>query len=238
MAKLIEITVKEYGQPFTFAVIDSGRVEYRIGNGKWFTAKSLENGKVFFIKKQEIIYKSELLVIDSLELNEEDFAKLYKEQKRILDEKAKKSVRRKPVLDDALQKVDKWNRKVQQIKDNNDTKTTVCVHDFRIGNDKYRFVERFVEGKGLIVNPDYFIAEGLPNVGGVPKQYGELMFWDYHFPDTGWQRVRTMTFNEQICLEIIKKYGYFAMKDNQEAVQDFKEYTKKPKPLLSTFFNR
>ena len=233
MTKVIEITVKKYGQLFTFAVLDNGRVEYRIGNGKWFTAKTLENGTVYFIKKQEIVFKSELLTLDSLELDEEDYSKLAREYNRILDEKAKKTVRQKPVLDDALQKVDKWNRRVRLVKDNNNQKITVCVHDFRIGNDKYRFVERFVDGRGLIINPDYQISNEVPNVGGVPKQYGELMFWDYHFPDTGWKRVRTMTFNEQICLEIIKKYGYFAMKDNEDAVCNFKEYTRKP--LLSIF---
>ena len=236
MTKVIEITVKKYGQLFTFAVLDNGRIEYRIGNGKWFTAKGLKDGTVYFIKKQEVVFKSELLTLDSLELEQEDYSKLEREQRRILDEKEKKTIRQKPVLDDALLKVDKWNRKVKLVKDNNNQKVTVCVHDFRIGNDKYRFIERFFDGKGLIINPDYQISSDVPNVGGVPKQYGELMFWDYLFPDTGWQRVRTLTFNEQICLEIIKKYGYFAMKDNEECVKNFKEYTRKP--LFSKLFNK
>lgn len=233
MTKVSEVTVRKYGQPFTFVVLDNGRVEYRIGNGKWFSVKSLENGKAIFVKKQEVVYKSELITIDALELDEDDFTDLYNEQRRIFDEKEKKNVRNKPVLDDVLQKVDKWNRKVKILKDGK--KTPVCFHDFRIGNDRYRFVERFVEGRGLIVNPDYLISAELPTVGGVPKQYGELMFWDYLFPDEGWKRVRTLSFNEQICFEIIKKYGYFAMKENNE--QNFKEYYGK-KPMFSAIWSK
>ncbi len=232
MTKVNELTIRKYGQSFTFAVLDNGRVEYRIGNGKWFSVKSLENGKAVFVKKQEIVYKAELLTIDSLELDEEDFSTLYNEQRRILDEKEKKNVRHKPVSDDVLQKVDKWVRKVKVLKDGK--KTPVCIHDFSIGNDKYRFVERYIEGRGLIVNPDYLISEGLPTVGGIPKQYGELMFWDYLF-DNQWKRVRTMTFNEQICYEIIKKYGYFAMKAKDE--EGFKEYYGK-KPLFPAVWHK
>lgn len=206
-----EITARIYGHMFAFYVMDSGRVEYCIDNGKIFTAKKLQDGRVFFIKRQEIIVKDEILEIGSVELVSEDFAALKEAQEEVLE---KKRVRNSEKLDGtakgALGHIDSWKRKIRGYREKEKKGQKYCIHDFRIGNNKYRFIERQIPGTGIVINPDYRVVEDAPDVGGVPKKYGELMFWDYFFEDKGWQRVRPLTNNELICLEVIREHGYFA----------------------------
>lgn len=126
--------------------------------------------------------------------------------------------------------VDSWKRSVRSYKDKEKKGQKYCVHNIRIGNNKYRFVERQIPGKGIVVNPDYKILDDMPRVGGVPRQYGELMFWDYLFDDKGWQRVRVLTYNERICLDIIRQYGYFAIpRDKEKMLKGKNSFFKKPK---------
>lgn len=206
-----EITARIHGHMFTFYVMDSGRVEYCIDGGKIFSVKRLKGGKVVFVKKQEIIVKDEIWEIGSVELSAEDFAALEKAQEEILE---KKRVQNSDKLDGtakgALGHVDSWKRKIRGYHEKEKKGQKYCIHDFRIGNNKYRFIERQISGAGIVINPDYRVTDDIPDVGGVPKQYGELLFWDYFFEGKGWQRVRPLTNNELICLEVIQEHGYFA----------------------------
>lgn len=206
-----EISVKKNGHFFNLFVTESGRVEYQIDNGEIFTAKQLKDGRVWFIKKQEIIIKDELVEIDGLDLSEDDFSVLKTAQDAILEEKQKQSMRKMDnERKEALRHIDSWKRKIRTYKDKNKQKQKYCIHDFRIGNDKYRFIEREIPSVGIVINPDYKISEKMDEKGGVPKKYGELIFWDYLFEGEGWKRVRVLSNNELICLDIIQKYGFFA----------------------------
>lgn len=209
MAKNIvkEVSLRKDGHNYVFFVKDNGKLEYRIDNGKVFSAKELKDGKIFFVKKQELVIKGELEEISELELSEEVFAELKGAQDAVFEAENGLS---KEEQKETFLRVDSWDKKVCRYKDKNKVKQVYCVHDFRIGNDKYRFLERKIAGVGIVVNPDYKILPDLPDVGGIPKQYGELMFWDYYFEDKGWERVRVLTNNELICLDIIQKHGYFS----------------------------
>lgn len=116
----------------------------------------------------------------------------------------------------AIKRVDEWKRSIRSYREKDKKGQKYCVHTFRIGNNKYRFVERQIAGKGVVINPDYKILDDMTRVGGVPKQYGELMFWDYYFEDKGWQRVRVLTYNEGICLDIIQHFGFFVFPKEKE----------------------
>lgn len=208
-----ELSVKKHGHIFTVTVLDSGRIECCIDNGGSFSVKQLKDGAVYFINGQELVVRGELMEINSLVLDEVDFVELKEAQDAVLLKKQEESMRaakelRKVDEKDVLSCVDEWKHKVCTYKDKNNVKQKYCVHSFRIGNNKYRFLERDIAGAGVIINPDYKVSDELPDVGGVPKQYGELMFWDYCFED-GWRRVRALSYNELICLEVVRKYGYF-----------------------------
>ena len=214
MAKNIikEVSVRKDGHSFTFLVRDDGKIDYHIDNGKVYTAKDLKDGKIYFTKKQELVVKGELVEIGKLDLNEEDFAELKKAQDSVFEAKNGLSLEEH---NDAFYRVDEWKKKVCYYKDKNNKKQVYCVHNFRIGNDKYRFLERKFPNIGVVINPDYKISNEMPDVGGVPKQYGELMFWDYFFEGEGWKKIRVLTNNELTCVDIIKKSGYFATGQDQ-----------------------
>lgn len=209
MAKSVikEVSVRKDGHSFVFFVKDDGKIDYRIDNGKTSTAKELKDGKIYFIKKQELVIKGELTEIGELELSEDVFAELTDAVDAAFEAKSGLTINEQK---EAFQRVDFWKKKVSYYKNKNNEKQPYCIHDFRIGNDKYRFLERKFSDVGIVINPDYKVSNEMPDVGGVPKQYGELMFWDYFFEDKGWQKIRTLTNNELICLDVIKKYGYFA----------------------------
>ena len=216
-----ELSVKKYGHRFTLYLTTSGRIDYRVDSGDLFTAKSLENGFLAFFKKQEVVVKGEILVLDGIELSETDYDELKSIQTSILKKQDERSILSfADVKKEALNLVDKWERKVRSYKGNDKVRRKMCIHSFRIGNDSYVFIERCLPEVGVIINPDYLIQEGLPTVGGRPKQYGELMFWDYLFEDKGWERVRVLSNNELICLSIVEQYGYFAIPHKVDCRRD------------------
>lgn len=217
------ISVKEHGHVFTLSVAKDGDVECCIDNGEAFAVKKIKRGNVYFAKKQKITVNDKPLTIGGLVLNESDFAVLKEAQDAVLVNEREKQESAKPVKaqvaqsvqpfaavpKEVLKRVDSWKRKICTC-NKNGTKQEYCVHKFRIGDNKYQFVERNIPGVGVIVNPDYKISEDVPFVGGLAKQHGELMFWEYLYQDKGWERVRTLTNNEMICLDIINKYGFYA----------------------------
>ena len=216
-----ELSVKKYGHRFTLYLTTSGRIDYRVNDGDLYTAKSLENGFLSFINKQEIVVKGEIRLLDGLELDGVDYDELKSIQTAIFKKQEERSILSfADVKTEALNLVDKWERKVRGYKDKDNVKRKMCIHSFHIGNDSYVFVERCLPEVGVIINPDYLIQEGLPTVGGVPKQYGELMFWDYLFEDRGWDRVRVLSNNELICLSIVEQFGYFAIPHKVDCRRD------------------
>lgn len=223
-----EIAVTKHGHIFKFAVLDSGKIECSIDNGKTFAVKELKDGKVSFAKKQEIVLYDDQMEIDNVKLNDEDFLALKEAQEATMSRREEKSAAKTPKkasvpkkansstnAREAAQKVDAWKRKRSTVKGNNGRKQEYFIHDFRIGDNKYRFLEREIPGVGVVINPDYKISEEMPDVGAIPKQYGELMFWNYYFEGEGWKRVRQLTNNELICLKIIQQHGAYAGQKDQ-----------------------
>lgn len=215
-----EIAVNKYGHTFRFAVLPSGKVECSIDDGKRFPVKEVKTNRVLFSKKQEITLSGDLAKIDSLTLEEADFAALkeailcsQEKKKRPKPSKPLKKARKKASV--SVTGVDEWKKKLSAFKDKNGQKIKCGVHVFRIGNNKYQFIERNIPGIGIIINPDYKISDSVPDIGGLPKQYGELIFWDYFFEDEGWKRIRELTNNELICLSIIQKHGFFSLQDGE-----------------------
>ena len=216
-----EISVNKYGHMFRFVVRPSGKVECSIDDGKCFPVKEVKANKVFFSKKQEITLSGDLAKIDSLALEESDFSLLNeailgsrekKKKSAGSDKQPKQKVKKAKI---SVTGVDEWKKKLSTFKDKNGKKVKCGVHVFRIGNNKYQFIERDVPGVGIIVNPDYKVSDSVPDIGGLPKKYGELMFWDYFFEGEGWKRVREFSNNELICLDIIQKHGFFSAQDGE-----------------------
>lgn len=210
-----EIAVNKYGHTFQFAVLPSGKVECSIDDGKRFPVKEVKVNKVLFSKKQEITLSGDLAKIDSLTLEDGDFSAL---MEAILSSREKKKgpkpskplKKTKKRVAVSVTGVDGWKKKLSTFKDKNGQKVKCGVHVFRIGNNKYQFIERNIPGVGIVINPDYKISDAVPDIGGLPKQYGELMFWDYFFEGEDWKRIRELTNNELICLDIIQKHGFFS----------------------------
>lgn len=215
-----EVTVRKNGHKYFLYMAATGRIDCRIDNGDVFSVKELSDGKIHFYKPQEITLKGEFIKIDSVELDEPTFKEWREALDLILSKKEEKQILTfADAKVEALHYVDRWDRKVRSYKGGDKKRHKMCIHTFRIGNDTYTFVERSFPDKGIIINPDYAIGEGL-SVGGVPKQYGELLFWDYYYEGEGWKRVRVLTNNEQICLSVVQKYGYFALPHKVDSRRD------------------
>lgn len=230
MAKYVkETVVKSNGHKFALSMAASGRIDCRIDNGELFSVKDLQDGKVRFIKPHELAIKGELVKVDCLELDEKTFTEWKEAQELIYSNKTSGVVTFADAKKEALNFVDKWDRQVRSYKGKDKVRRKMCIHTFRIGNDTYTFVEREFPEQGVVINPDYAISEELPSVGGVPKQYGELMFWDYYFENEGWKRVRVLSNNELICLTVIQKYGYFVLPHKVDPWSELKAKNKTPK---------
>lgn len=230
-----KITIHKLGHVFDAFVREDGSVSCAI-DGESVAVDYMADGKIQFADKEKLIVNGEEVGIGWLSLSEEDFAALKEAQKHfakpeVLAETgtAEAPDSRKTCGEDdeywkllfekrkaAMKRVDSWSRKICSYKEKEKKGQKYCVHSFRIGNNKYRFVERNIDGVGVVINPDYKIHEGMTNVGGVPKQHGELWFWDYYFEGKGWERVRVLTYNEGICLDIILNYGFFAFPKEKE----------------------
>lgn len=81
--KIVEYDFKSDSHRFNVWLTESGRIEYTIDGGEVFHAKKLENGKLIFIKPQEVIKKNELFTIHYVEVPEAIYAELAQEVKEI-----------------------------------------------------------------------------------------------------------------------------------------------------------
>lgn len=228
-----EVTVRDNGHKFFLYMATSGRIDCRIDNGDLFSVKDLEDGGVSFHKPQEITVKGEFVKIDSLKLDDALYAEWREALDLIISKKNEKQfLTFADAKKEGLHYVDRWDRKVRSYKGKDKVRHKMCIHTFRIGNDTYTFVERSFPDKGVIINPDYLISEDVPSVGGIPKQYGELLFWDYYFEGEGWKRVRVLSNNEQICLSVIQRYGYFALPHKVDSRKDKMQKEKESAPKV------
>lgn len=222
MSKVIQqFSFDKRGHMFDVFVLDSGKMEGSIdASGKKFAIRELKNDTVYFVKKQPVVVDDAIVELDGIKLTEEEIASVQAAVESVKDRRNKKpllgkSVRRTPRITAssarqmAFNGVDSWKQKIEKKKCDVGFEE-YCVHDFQIGNNKYRMIERNIAGLGIIVNPDYKISDEMPNVGGVARRSGDLVFWYYHFSETEWTQIRELTKNEVICFEIIMEQGCFA----------------------------
>lgn len=206
--ELNKISVNKYNHIFYVQVLKSGKVQCSIDNGEAFPVEKLNNNKIFFSDKHEVIFENKPFTLDELELEEKDFNALEQAVKKEKEYAAQKKER-----EEDMRFVTSWKKKLVS---SNKQEEKYCVHEICIGDSRYQFVERMIPGKGIVINPDYKVSDTVPFVGGIPKKHGELIYWDYLFEDKGWQKVRELSYNEYICLNLIKKYGCFSGNEIKE----------------------
>lgn len=147
----------------------------------------------------------------------EEYDRYIKEnQKRELDLKEKEEAARKLEMayrnrakeekEVLLSKVDNWEITEHEISDEGG-KTTVYIHQFRIGDEKLSFAERSVFDLGVVINPEYDISTNCR--GGIALNKNGSLDW-YTLDNNSWSVVRPLTENESICHSIISKYGKFS----------------------------
>lgn len=235
MSKVIrQLSFNKRGHMFDIFVLDNGKMEGAIdASEKKFAIKELKNDTVYFVKKQPIVVDKKLIELDGLKLTTEEVDNIQAAVDSVKERKAKKSVfgkglRKTPKISKDSKKqmafngVESWTQKIEKKKCDVGFEE-YCVHNFKIGNNKYRMVERNLPGIGIIVNPDYKISDDMPHVGGLARRSGDLVFWDYYFPETGWKQIRELTKNETICFEIIMEQGCFVELAKAEAEQQKQE---------------
>lgn len=196
--------------------------------------KEIQGNKVIFKETIELfVNNNDIEFVDGVTLSEIDSV-LLKSERNLLSEKIRKEKDRvrdwsieNKTKKELLSMVDKHTKKVRNrnvIRGGLKMKEKYCTHIFRVGNETIRMVERFFNDKRYI-NPDYKVLGEFPTVGGLAEKEGELMVWKYYYEldepskiDSTkkrgfWETARPMRYSEQICYEIINRYGVFASKD-------------------------
>lgn len=226
------LIVKKGNHTFRFGINVSGAVEFTLDDGEITRVSKLDDGKVFFKESLELYVNGAVENIDTMILDDLDYAILKTEQNTVMAKNDRSACNIKEFRVDNKSKkelmsmVDKWQKKTKvltQKVDKEKKKEKYTVHTFMIGREMFRMIEREREGK-VIVNPDYKIFMDYERAGGLAAQEGELVVWKYYYEKDEpsefdpshkkgyWEMARKMTFNEQICYEIIKRYGTFAAK--------------------------
>ncbi len=210
---------------------NNGEIEFTVdGYEEKNKVKDFKGNKIIFANTIELfINKHDVEFVESVTLSDAD-ATLLKSERNILCDKIRKEkdkvkdwsieTKSKKQLMDMVDNHKKYMKKRTVVKNGVKEKDRYCVHVFRIGNETIRMIERICDGK-VIINPDYKILSEFPTVGGLPEKEGELMVWKYYYeldePSVidgsrrkgFWETARPLRYSEQICYEIIKRYGMF-----------------------------
>jgi len=133
--------------------------------------------------------------------NGAELRKKKEEKKRLAKERKEKENREREEL---VSKVDSWDIEDEYIEDE-DGKTKMYTHIFVINGHSLRFSERNVFDFGRVINPMYSVEEGLEE-GGLRS--GDD--WQTFDTKKGWHKVRELTEEEKICMDIVTRYGGFA----------------------------
>ena len=122
-----------------------------------------------------------------------------------IQERRRKAEEEKQLL---VSQVDRWEIKERTITDEGGT-TKIYTHYFSINGEELSFIERNIFDVGVVINPNYKLAENLDK-GGLAFYENGVMMWQTFEGDQGLVDVRPLTENEQICLDIVARYGKFA----------------------------
>ena len=159
---------------------------------------SASGGSIIILTEEEFL-KYYNMEIERTRVEEEEKRKR-KEEKEAEKRKAEKE------RDELIAKVDNWEIKERTIFDEGG-RTKEYTHIFRIGNETLAFTERNVFDFGVVINPDYVITDN--KKGGLAMKDDDGITQWYEFND-GWYPVRPLTENEEICYDIVAKYGKFS----------------------------
>lgn len=217
------LIVRKDGHRFMVFVEENGNVSFQIdADEKKYTAKAVVDGKIIFRETHELFIGDNVEFIDGITLDDLDFTELKTEQNlAIKSHSEKKDELRELTLTDKNKKellnmVDKWQKRTKTVRRGKE-RERYTTHTFTIGREHFRFTERLRDGEQLI-NPDYKILTELDKAGGVAVDMGEAIVWKFYYEESDtdtkekigkWKVVRLLTFNEQICYEIIRRYGTF-----------------------------
>ena len=212
---IIETNIRKNAHNFKVMVTDKGALVYAMDDNEPKHARTLKDGKLYFIGIQEVVVRGELQEWESMELPKEDYKMLVEAQtqvKKAMDEEQTMARLKREDKSDIVRRVDKWKKRIRHYrKERKGERIPYAIHDFTIGAQSYRFYERRLDSSvswdGIVINPAYKVDKRLPGTGAVPIQRGELTFWLYHMEEQGWGIVRELTLNEMICVEIIHSYG-------------------------------
>lgn len=226
------VQVKLYNHRFVFSVSEKGNIEYTVGfDDKKYIAKELnDQGEVILKETVELFFENDVEFVDRVRLSDVDYATLKGEQNLILDKIRKSNDRvkdwslEKKSKSELLHMVDKWQKKQKTTRaKKKEDRIKYTSHIFMIGRERFAMTERLYQGE-LLVNPEYKVLTKFNKVGGVAVEEGDMVFWKYYFegqeqsdvnPEAkkgNWDIARRLTYNEQICYEIIKRYGTYAEK--------------------------
>lgn len=237
------ITVKFSNHKFRFYLVPTNAtIEFAVdGDDKKNKIKEIVNNRIYFKETLEIFIGNDVEFVDYVTLTDENFAILKSEQ-NILNAKLKAErdkVREwsldKKTKKDLFSMIDKHTKKVKYckvIRNGEKQKEKYVIHNFTIGSEKIRYIERCVDGK-VFVNPDYKVRTDFKRAGGIASKEGELLVWKYYYemeepseidPEKKkgfWETARVMRYSEQICYEIVMRYGEFSNKQTEKKKRGF-----------------
>ena len=239
------ISVKMGNHKFRFYLVPSnGAIEFTVdGEEKRNKVKEIKDNKIIFKETIELFIDNDMMFLDNVSVSDEDFAILKSEQNvinaRIRKEKDKVKdwSLDKKTKHELMRMIDNHTKKVKRrkiVKDGVKQKEKYVIHNFRIGSENIRYIERCINGK-VIINPDYKVRPDFERAGGIATKEGELLVWKYYYEkdepssfDSSrkkgfWETAREMRYSEKICFEIVSRYGEFSDKDKQSEKNKEKE---------------
>ena len=229
----IIVSYKKHRFKFYFTP-ENSTIEFSIDSEKKrYKVREIIDNRIYFKETIEIfVGYNDVEFVDYLELNDEEYSSL-KEEQNIISAKIEQELEtgekryvENMSKEDLLSMVDKHTRKVKKMKTIRDGKKQTekyVIHNFSIGAANICLIERNIDGK-VLINPDYKIRSNYDKVGGVAAKDGDVYVWKYYFetkepsdvnPEKKkgyWKTARVMRYSEQICCEIISRYGELANK--------------------------
>lgn len=208
--------IRREGHRYKVFVNEVGELLFTVDEGEPKYARSFKDGRLIFNGAQELFVNGQYSKVESFEIPTDEYERLSNIQMQILkDLEIKQSAERLRLADksDILKYVDKWKYRIRSYrieKKIKNPKIFYAIHHFKIGAQTYWFYERKIKSEvspdGILINPTFKVSGDMDKSGAVPVQLGEIIFWRFYH-DGDWETLRELTFNELICIEIIKTHG-------------------------------
>lgn len=208
--------IRREGHRYKVFVDEAGELLFVVDEGEPKYARSFKDGRLIFNGAQELFVNGQYSKVESFEMPPDEYERLSNIQVQILkDLETKQSAERLGLANkgDILKYADKWKYKIRSYRIEKKIKSPkifYALHHFKIGAQTYWFYERKLKSEvspdGILINPTFKVSGDMDKSGAVPVQLGEIIFWRFYH-DGDWETLRELTFNELICIEIIKTHG-------------------------------